>query len=187
MVKKIIFSNCRCGPVCLSWTSSSRLRRGSTSSRTTWRQGFQKHFYSAKYFDIISHTKRGCSVYAVQSNMYPLGRKKMIASTSEEFVFFTVFFSWNLLFSFLIYLNLLGFLYSIMWLVTGIAFIFGVPLPASPKFSEESPQGAWPRFKTGDPFGIDPDPQIYASDWWIRIKIKILRFSSLTFKTPTKN
>jgi hypothetical protein len=32
---------------------------------------------------------------------------------------------------------------------------------------------------------IHPDPQIRASDQWIRIRILI--FSSLTFKTPTKN
>ncbi len=32
-------------------------------------------------------------------------------------------------------------------------------------------------------FGVDPDPRIYASDYWIRIRL----FSSFTFKTPTKN
>jgi hypothetical protein len=31
----------------------------------------------------------------------------------------------------------------------------------------------------------NPDPRIHASDKWIRIRI--LLFSSLTFKTPTKN
>ncbi len=38
-------------------------------------------------------------------------------------------------------------------------------------------------------FGVDPDPRIHASDLWIRIRIRIriLQFSSLTFKTPTKN
>jgi hypothetical protein len=36
-------------------------------------------------------------------------------------------------------------------------------------------------------FGTDPDPGIRASDQWIRIRIRILLFSSLTFKTPTKN
>jgi hypothetical protein len=33
-------------------------------------------------------------------------------------------------------------------------------------------------------FGTDPDPRIRASDQWIRIRI--LLFSSLTFKMPTK-
>jgi hypothetical protein len=35
-------------------------------------------------------------------------------------------------------------------------------------------------------FGVDPDPdpRTHASDW---IRIRILLFSSLTFKTPTKN
>jgi DNA-directed RNA polymerase subunit RPC12/RpoP len=33
----------------------------------------------------------------------------------------------------------------------------------------------------------DPDPRIHASEWWIRIRIRILLFSSLTFKMPTKN
>ncbi len=32
-------------------------------------------------------------------------------------------------------------------------------------------------------FGVDPDPRIHASDQWIRI----LLFSSLTFKMPAKN
>ncbi len=38
-------------------------------------------------------------------------------------------------------------------------------------------------------FGTKPDPRIHASDYWIRIRIwiRILLFSSLTFKTPTKN
>jgi hypothetical protein len=38
-------------------------------------------------------------------------------------------------------------------------------------------------------FGKDPDPdlRIFASDQWIRIRFRILVFSSLTFKTPTKN
>ncbi len=34
-------------------------------------------------------------------------------------------------------------------------------------------------------FVVDPDPRIHASDWWIRMRI--LLFSSFTFKTPTKN
>jgi hypothetical protein len=36
-------------------------------------------------------------------------------------------------------------------------------------------------------YGVDsdPEPRIHASDLWIRIRI--LLFSSLTFKTPTKN
>ncbi len=36
-------------------------------------------------------------------------------------------------------------------------------------------------------FGMDPDPgpRIHASDWRIWIRIRILLFSSLTFKTPT--
>ncbi len=36
---------------------------------------------------------------------------------------------------------------------------------------------------------IRPDPRIYASDQWIRIRmrIRILLFSSLTFKMPAKN
>jgi hypothetical protein len=38
---------------------------------------------------------------------------------------------------------------------------------------------------------VDPDPRIHASDLWIhiriRIGIRILLFSSLTFKKPTKN
>jgi hypothetical protein len=34
-------------------------------------------------------------------------------------------------------------------------------------------------------FGVDPDPRIHASDKWIRIRI--LLFSSLTFKRPAKN
>ncbi len=33
-------------------------------------------------------------------------------------------------------------------------------------------------------FGVDPDPRIHSSDKWMRIRI--LLFSSLTFKTPTK-
>jgi hypothetical protein len=40
-------------------------------------------------------------------------------------------------------------------------------------------------------FGVDPDPdldpRIHASDQWIRMRIRILLFSSLTFKMPTKN
>jgi hypothetical protein len=38
----------------------------------------------------------------------------------------------------------------------------------------------------GDPwhFGADPDPRIRISDWWIRIRI--LLFSSVTFKMATK-
>ena len=35
-------------------------------------------------------------------------------------------------------------------------------------------------------FGADPDPRIRASDQWIRIRGRILLFTSLTFKTPTK-
>ncbi len=40
-------------------------------------------------------------------------------------------------------------------------------------------------FSVADPwhFGVDPDTRIHASDLWIRI----LLFSPLTFKTPTKN
>jgi hypothetical protein len=40
-----------------------------------------------------------------------------------------------------------------------------------------------------DNLGVDrdSDPQIHASDKWIRIQIRILLFSSLTFKMPTKN
>ncbi len=36
-------------------------------------------------------------------------------------------------------------------------------------------------------FGVDPepDPRIHASDKWIRMRIRILLFSSLTFKRPT--
>jgi hypothetical protein len=34
-------------------------------------------------------------------------------------------------------------------------------------------------------FGMDPNSRIRASDQWIRIRIML--FSSLTFKTPTKN
>jgi hypothetical protein len=36
---------------------------------------------------------------------------------------------------------------------------------------------------------VDPDPRIHATDKWIRlrIQIRILLFSSLTFKMPTKN
>ncbi len=42
-----------------------------------------------------------------------------------------------------------------------------------------------PVFQIRDIFGTDPDPdpRIRASDQWIQI----LLFSSLTFKTPTKN
>ena len=40
-------------------------------------------------------------------------------------------------------------------------------------------------------FGVDPDPdldpRIHASYQWIRMRIRILLFSSLTFKMPTKN
>jgi hypothetical protein len=36
-------------------------------------------------------------------------------------------------------------------------------------------------------FGVDPDPRIHASEYWIRIWTLILLFSSLTFKTPSKN
>jgi hypothetical protein len=36
-------------------------------------------------------------------------------------------------------------------------------------------------------FGVDPDPRIHACDKWIRMRIWILLFSSLTFKTSTKN
>jgi hypothetical protein len=35
--------------------------------------------------------------------------------------------------------------------------------------------------------GSDPDLRIHASDYWIRIQIRILLFSSLTFKTPRNN
>ncbi len=37
-------------------------------------------------------------------------------------------------------------------------------------------------------FGVDPDPRIHASDKWIRIRMRIwiLLFASLTFKTPKK-
>ncbi len=39
-------------------------------------------------------------------------------------------------------------------------------------------------------FGVDPDPRIHASDYWIRIQIRmqirILLFLSLTFKMPAK-
>jgi hypothetical protein len=49
--------------------------------------------------------------------------------------------------------------------------------------------------RVADPsnFGVDPDPdpRPHASDQWIRIRIRmrilILLFSSLPFKTPTKN
>jgi hypothetical protein len=38
-------------------------------------------------------------------------------------------------------------------------------------------------------FGVDTDQRIHASDYWIRIRmrVRILLFSSLTFKIPTKN
>jgi hypothetical protein len=32
-----------------------------------------------------------------------------------------------------------------------------------------------------------PDPRIHAADLWIRMRIRILLFSSVTFKTSTKN
>ncbi len=36
-------------------------------------------------------------------------------------------------------------------------------------------------------FGVYPDPRIHAFDLWIRIRIRIFLFSSLTFKRPAKN
>jgi hypothetical protein len=36
-------------------------------------------------------------------------------------------------------------------------------------------------------FGVDPDPGIHASDKWIRIRMRILLFSSQNTKTPPKN
>ncbi len=36
-------------------------------------------------------------------------------------------------------------------------------------------------------FGTDPDPRIRASGQWIRIRLRILLFSSLTFKALTEN
>jgi hypothetical protein len=35
-------------------------------------------------------------------------------------------------------------------------------------------------------FGVDPDLRNHASDKWIKMLIRILLFSSLTFMTPTK-
>ncbi len=42
-------------------------------------------------------------------------------------------------------------------------------------------------YHIADPWHFGVDPGIHASDYWIRILIRILQFSSLTFKTPTKN
>ncbi len=36
-------------------------------------------------------------------------------------------------------------------------------------------------------FGVDPDPRIHTSDSWIRMRIRILLFLSVTFKTLTEN
>ncbi len=36
-------------------------------------------------------------------------------------------------------------------------------------------------------FGTDPDLRIRTSDYWIRIRIRILLFSSVTFKMANRN
>ncbi len=36
-------------------------------------------------------------------------------------------------------------------------------------------------------FGTDPNPRISAFDHWIRSRLRVLLFSSFSFKTPTKN
>ncbi len=50
------------------------------------------------------------------------------------------------------------------------------------------PSSPWSSVADPWHFGVDsdPDPRIHASDWWIRMRIRILIFSLLAFKMPTK-
>ncbi len=59
------------------------------------------------------------------------------------------------------------------------------PYPAPAYLWLINPEPGGPKTSVPDPwhFVVDPDPRIHASDWWIRI----LLFSSLTFKMLAKN
>ncbi len=77
-------------------------------------------------------------------------------------------------------------------------FTVDVPLGIQIRYTSKSkkkiepldPEASWYSntlmISVADPwhFGVDPDPRIHASDWWIWFRI--LLFSLLTFKMPTK-